>query len=118
MAVKQWSIRPTRRGTMIATITMDGGDTSTDINMQDFPDKTIHIFGTFGNSTVSLVGLNDTDGNGQVLHRTDDPTATFSAVGAELMAHVIENPYIFRASASAGTGTDLTISIVGAASGH
>jgi hypothetical protein len=112
MAIRSWAISLVKKSTMLATITLDAGDTSTELELPEYPDKTVHIYGTFGDSAVALKGLNDAQGNGMDIHRTDDPTVSYSAVVAETMGHLIENPRILKASASGTTGTDLTVVIV------
>ena len=112
MALRSWTISLIKKSTMLATVVLDAGDTSTELGLPEYPDKTVHIFGTFGDSAVALKGLNDASGNGMDLHRTDDPTVSYSAVVAETMGHIIENPQILKASANGTTGNDLTVVIV------
>ena len=57
---------PGKLGVIVETCTLNAGDTSTDLVIPDFSDKTIHIFGgTFGNSAVSVKGLNSLSGTAQ-----------------------------------------------------
>lgn len=113
MATVQWVRTDPRYGVTAHTCVMQAGDSSADIQIADYSDKTVHIFATsFGNSAVSVLGLNSTSANAQALHRVNDPTLTFSAVAAELMALVLENPLILRATTSGTTGTNLTVVIV------
>lgn len=114
MATRDWvTICPVPR-VYVASVTLDGGDTSGDLELSNYPDKTVHIFpGFFGTSSVSVKGLNShVGGTTQNLHRTDDPTQTYTGLVAEAMGHIIENPRYIRASASAGTGTALIVTIV------
>ncbi len=62
MAIKSWTISLVKPNTMIATVVLAAGDTSTDLNLPDYPDKTVYIFGTFGDSAVSLKGRNNASG--------------------------------------------------------
>ena len=98
-------------GVIVETCVLNAGDTSADLVIPDFSDKTVHIFGTFGDSAVSVKGLNSLSGTAQNLHRVNDPTLTFSSVTTETMALLLENPYIIRASADGTTGTGLTVVI-------
>ena len=103
---------PGKLGVIVETCTLNAGDTSTDLVIPDFSDKTIHIFGgTFGNSSVSVKGLNSLSGTAQTLHRVNDPTLSFTSVSSETMALLLENPYILRASADGSTGTGLIVVI-------
>lgn len=115
MATRQW-VRtdvPGKYGVMAHTVTLWGGDSSADLTIPDFSDKTVHIFGgTFGTSTVSVLGLNSSSGTGQDLHRVHDPSLTFTSVATEVLALLLENPLILQASASAGTGTSLQVVVV------
>ena len=113
MATKNWLVTVPLRSVVVATLVLDGGDSSDDLEIPNFQDKTVHVFGTFGSSTVSVTGLNNTNANAQVLHRTADPTTTYSSLVAETLGHVVENPRYIRASASAGSGSGLTVVIIG-----
>jgi hypothetical protein len=112
MSIKPWTIRLTKKATIVATVVLDGGDSSSYLNLPDYPDKTVHVFGTFGDSAVSLKGSNDEGGNAQNLHRTDDPTTTYSALVAETLGHIIENPNLLVANATGATGDGLTVAII------
>jgi hypothetical protein len=96
---------------MVASVVLDAGDSSNYLNLPDYPDKTVHIFGTFGDSAVSLKGSNDVGGTPQNLHRTDDPVSTYSALVAETLGHIIENPSFLVADATGSTGDGITIKI-------
>lgn len=112
MATPTWTSTYPKFGVIETTCVLNGGDTSADLSIAGYSDKTIHVFGgTFGSSTVSVKGMNSTSGTAQDMHRVNDPTTTFSSLAAELLALLLENPSIIRASASAGTGTGLTVVI-------
>jgi len=114
LATRKWDRESPKFGVFFATCTLNGGDTGVDLKMPDYSDKTVHIFGgTFGNSAVSVKGLNDTDGTAQDLHRVNDPTLTFSSLTSETFGLVLENPLIIRVSASGTTGVGLKVVIVG-----
>lgn len=114
MATKQWQRDNTARyGVMINEVTLEAGDTSADLLISDYSDKTIHVFGgTFGDSTISVKGLNSTSATAQAMHRVNDPTLTFSGLNSETMALCLENPAIIRADASGTTGTGLKVVVV------
>lgn len=114
MATTKWERLDTKYGVIALSTTLNGGDTSVDLIIPDYADKTIHVFGgTFGSSQVDVLGLNSTDGTGQSLHRVNDPSLTFSGIASETLALLLENPQIIRASATAGTGSSLKVVIVG-----
>ena len=114
MASPEWTSVYPKFGVIVCTAILNHGDTSKDLKIPGYSDKSIHLFGgTFGDSTVSLTGLNDESGTGQALHRVHDPTLTFSSLATETLALLLENPLILRASAGGTTGTGLTIVIVG-----
>ena len=110
-----WIITPIARGSYSARITFTGASQVSDfLRVHDMPLDTVHVFGTFGGSNVSVLGFNSnpaTDGSistPQVLHRADAPSSTFSAVAAELLAGVIEVPQYIVAQSN-GAVTSVTI---------
>jgi hypothetical protein len=110
MAVKRWDREGNARyGTIVVSVTMNGGDTAENIEIPDYADKTIHVYGSFGNSTVTVTGLNDTAASAQALHRVHDSSLTFSALAAETLALLLENPRYITASCAAGTGLKVVI---------
>jgi hypothetical protein len=115
MATRQWQRDNTAKyGVAIVWVSLEAGDTSADLLMSDYSDKTIHVFGgVFGDSTISVKGLNSTEASAtaQDMHRVNDPTLTFSGLNSETMALCLENPAIIRASASGTTGTALKVYI-------
>ena len=113
MATRQWTRTDPKYGVMAHTCVMAAGDSSADLPLADYSDKTIHAFATsFGNSTISVTGLNSTDASAQALHRVHDPSLTFSSMSAETLALLLENPLILRASTDGSTGTNLTVVVV------
>ena len=108
MAVIPWDIKIHKnkgdKEVLIATVQLDAADTTDNLEISEYSDKTVHISG----GTVSLLGSNGI-GTPQALHRAHDPTLTFTAVAAEALATIIENPRILFASASAGTNVDIVI---------
>lgn len=113
MATRQWTRTDPKYGVMVHTCVMAAGDSSADLQIPGYSDKTIHVFaGTWGDSTVSVVGLNDTTATAQAMHRVNDPSLTFSSLAAEVMALLLENPLIIRCSTTGTTGANLTVVIV------
>ena len=113
MATIQWTRTDPKYGVMQHSVVLGAGDSSTDLTIPDYSDKTVHAFATsFGNSAISVKGLNTTDGTAQDLHRVNDPTTTFTSLSSETLALLLENPTILRVSTSGTTGTGLTVVIV------
>ena len=86
------------------------GDTVTAIDISQFSDKTVHVFGTFDGSTINMLGSNDTS-------KTEwfplvDPQGTaisFSSNGGEV---ILENTRFIKPDpASLGASTDITVAI-------
>ena len=114
MATTNWTRNDTKYGVISLSTVLNGGDTSIDLVIPDYADKTVHVFGgTFGSSQVNVLGLNSTDGTGQSLHRVNDPTLTFTGLADETLALLLENPTIIRANATAGSGLSLKVVITG-----
>lgn len=77
-----------------------------------YPDKTIHVYGTFGSTTVRIEGANATatgseavlkDGNGQLL----------SGLNTSSVAVLRDNPTYIRPFLVGGVGATLTVILVG-----
>ena len=112
MATKTWSSSRFTKGVVISTVVLEAGDVSNDLDIPNYPDKTVHLAsGTFGDSTVSILGSNNVSATFQPLHRTDDPTKNYSGLTALILGHILENPSYIRASATGATGTGLSITI-------
>jgi hypothetical protein len=112
---KPWIISPLRGRSWEARITLTGASQVSDyLTAYDLPIDTIHIFGTFNATNISVLGFNADPildvsvSTPQVLHRADAPASTFSAVATELMAGVIEVPRYIVAQSN-GAVTSVTI---------
>jgi len=104
MAIIPWQIDEIKLGVMRASVQLDNGDSTDELNISSFSDKTVHI----SDGTVSILGSNGI-GTPQALHRVNDPTLNFTNVAAELLATIIENPMVIVASASGGSNIDIVI---------
>lgn len=116
MATQTWQVVNLGNSVRVLSVTLASGDTSILYDLPMNSDKTVHIFGgTFGDAAVSLLGQNQTgtpgSPTGQVLHRAHDPSLTFSAVVAEVLATILENPRWLVASANGTTGTGIRVVI-------
>jgi hypothetical protein len=85
-----------------------GGDTGSWEFIPGYPDKTVHIYGTFGTSTVSIEGSNETvPANGAVLDDGDGQALSgISATKASVLQQGAAN---IRPVVSAGTGANVTV---------
>lgn len=98
-----------------------GTDSGQMIDLEAYPDKTIHVFGTFGGGTVTFYGSNDpkalTDRvNGtlfgsktadyEVLTDTLNNTLVFTTAG---LKQILEDPLYILPVVTGGTGSNLTI---------
>lgn len=83
------------------------GDTTTPLQLPNYPDKTVQVSGTFNSATVTIQGSNN--GTTYVtLHKPDGTDATFTT---DAICQILENPVFIRASAASGTATALTFTI-------
>lgn len=115
MATKNWVNIVINKGVVQSQVILNSGDTSDDLVLPSAPDKTIHIFGgTFGDATVSVKGSNNQSATFQNIHRTDDATLTYTAVAADLLGHMLENPGYIRATCGGTTGSGIIVSIISA----
>lgn len=113
MATVAWSITSIKQGIISAQVVLQAGDTSDQLTTPDYPDKTIQLSGTFGDSVVNVVGSNLEAGTPTfVLHQAHAPATTFSALAAAVGATVIENPRIIIANADGTTGEDLIVTVI------
>jgi len=74
-----------------------------------YPDKSIHVFGTFGTG-----GVVKAQGTNEVLspanwYNLNDPQGAEISINAAKIKEILENVYQFRPYLSAGTGTALTV---------
>jgi len=119
MAVKKWLIEKQHGGWVIASLSLDTGDTSNALELPNYPQKTIHVIESTGAMTdLDLEGSN-TDSAPElttdnalylVMHRLDDPTLSFSNLTASLLADLVENPRYIKVTAFASSGiTTITV---------
>ena len=73
--------------------------------MAAWPDRTVHLFGTWGGATIVIQGSNDGT-NWQTLR---DPGGTLLSFTADGLKGILENPRFIRPSSSGGTGTDVDV---------
>lgn len=87
-------------------------DTATGVLVSHFPDKSVVIEGTFGTSTVTIQGSNDsTDGTNGVWVVLVDPQGTAISKTANAVEQILENPLWIRPTFGAGTGSALNVTM-------
>jgi hypothetical protein len=95
----------------VARVTWSGlasSDTGSWEFIPGYPDKTVHIYGTFGTSTVSIEGSNETvPANGAVLD--DGDGQALSGINAAKVAVLQQGAANIRPVISAGTGATVTV---------
>lgn len=85
-------------------------DTGLAMDMSHYPDRTVHVSGTFaGGMSVRIEGSND-GSTYVVLHDPQGNALDFTAAGAKLIA---ENTQLVRPRATAGASASTTIAIHG-----
>ena len=88
------------------TVALDSDDTTNLINVANYSDKTVHVYGTFGSGgSVTIKGSNKPDEDGTTvvaLHKTDLSALTFTTAGCFT---ILENPLWIQAVVTAGDGT-------------
>ena len=114
---KQWTLTPLRGGSILAEVTLTGASQVAVLELFDLPIDTVHIYGTFNGQNVSLLGSNTDDTTAtatpQALTHAEDNTKTFSAVAAEVLASLQDNPrYLFAQSNGAVTSVVVSIMMV------
>jgi len=109
MATRNWTIDKITNKVAVATVSgLLNEDTSNDLKLPMYPNKTFHVFGTFGVGGNLLVrgrngGVSPT--NLQPLHKLDAPANNLSTVTAETLASIVEDSLFVVANVSAGDGT-------------
>ncbi len=91
--------------------TITEGDSGKSIEAPYISDKTVHFFGTFGSTTMTLQGSNDN----AIWHTLLDPLGTAISLTADGMFAVLENPRYIRPLSTAGTSTDVDCILIGRA---
>ena len=74
-----------------------------------YPDKSLHVFGTFGaGGTLKGQGTNEITAPGN-WYSLNDPQGNELSFTAAKIEQVLENSFLFRPYLSAGTGVTLTV---------
>ena len=89
-----------------------GGDTAIGVLTANFPDKSIAIAATFGTSTFTVEGSNDsTTGADGTWIGLVDPQGTLISKTANAIEQILENPMWIRPVFGAGTGSAMTATL-------
>lgn len=78
------------------------------LDLTAFPDKTVHIFGTFGSGTLTMQGSND----GSDWQSVRDPQGNAIAKTASYLGAILENPRYLRPNLTGSTGATVTVILV------
>lgn len=90
--------------------TMGGADVGLGAAFGQFPDRTLVVEGTFGGATCTIQGSNDGGTTWFTLHDYLGNALTYTANGIALIA---ENPGLMRPSNASGTGSSISVYLVG-----
>lgn len=89
---------------VLTTANADGNP----VDLTPFPDKTVHIFGTFGSGTLTIQGSND----GSDWQSLRDPQGNAIAKTASYLGAILENPRYLRPNLTGSTGATVTVILV------
>lgn len=94
---------------------LDGDDVGEWIDVSDFADKTVHIYGTFDSATVVIQGSNDpvclTDAQNAAAVSMRTPQGTVISKTAADLITLLENPKFIRPVVSGG-GASTALKVV------
>lgn len=123
--VRSFTVATINKDTVQCTWTgLDGDDSGMAVDLSGYPDKTVHIYGTFDSATCSLYGSNDplvlVDRAAGTLFGSKtaswiaivDPQGNAIAKSAAGMEAILENPrYILPVNTGGGASTSLKVVI-------
>jgi hypothetical protein len=101
-----------QRGVMRVVWSNLGGADSDVGDWQEIPaygDKTIHVYGTFGTSTVDIEGSNEDGTPANAVDIEDGGGTALTALAANTVVAVRDNPRKIRPVVNGGNGTGITI---------
>ena len=88
------------------------GDTGSWERFAAYPDKSIHVYGTFGAATVTIQGTNETGTPAQT-PTLNDPQGNALTYTSERLEQLLENVNQIRPSVAGGGGTtSLTVKML------
>ena len=91
-----------------APVTSDSGnnDICAAVQLPQYTSKSVHVFGTFGSSTVVVNGSNNNGASYVVL---DDPGGVAISISGENIEQISQNTQLIQPAISGGTLASLTI---------
>jgi hypothetical protein len=92
-----------------ASWALGNADTGVAIDRTDFADRSVQVEGTFGAATVTIQGSNDGT-NWETLRDPQGVALSFTSAG---LKQILETTLYIRPVSSGGTGTALTVTLVG-----
>jgi hypothetical protein len=125
MAVKRWIGEAMHGGWVQATVTLDTTDTTTGLQLPNFPQKTVQILPDTGVTItdLDLLGANlddapdlaTNDADYQNLRQAHDNTLTFTSLVAGTLADIFESPRFLKVTNFTATGgtQQVTVRIIG-----
>lgn len=97
-----------------------GGDTGKWVNMAQYSDKTVHLFGDFSAETLTMQGSSDGPDEGEVADAADvrspvtlaDPQGTAITATSDKGEAILENHQWLRPSMSGSSGGSMSVVII------
>lgn len=84
-------------------------DTCQAVSLPDYPDRSIHVWGTFGGCSVAVNGSNN---GGVSFVALRDPTSTTIAITSETIKAILENTQQIQPVATGGSSQTISIAIL------
>ncbi len=84
-------------------------DTCTPVSFPDFPDRSVHAWGTFSSASIAVQGSNN---GGTSFASLRDPTSTTIALTSEGIKAVLENTQQIKPVTSGGSGSSVSVAIL------
>lgn len=111
MEIKGITTYPSRGQMEITWANLQNGDWGSWEGSDSYPDKTVHVYGTFGTGAVQIEGINALGGTPVTLK--DGNGAALSSITASALAVIRDNPKFVRPFVVGGSGANVTIVITG-----
>lgn len=102
---------PARGQISITWTNLQSGDWGSWEGSDSYPDKTVHVYGTFGTSTVQIEGTHASSGNPVVVK--DGNGAAISNISTPTLAVIRDNPALIRPMLVGGSGASITVVVTG-----
>lgn len=103
---------PVRGQIQITWSGLQSGDWGSWEGAPSYPDKTVHVFGTFGTSSVRIEGANSAVTGSEAVLKDGNGTPLSGLVAASV-AVLRDNPTVIRPMLVGGSGANITVVLVG-----